>query len=94
MFLAACESEGTCLTLSMAATSTIEEIGIAAPESIRWFQVFVLHDREMTCRMVERAQHAGFTALVLTVDCAVHGKRYHDMRNQFALPPHLKSVLF
>ncbi|XP_070181239.1 2-Hydroxyacid oxidase 1-like isoform X2 [Littorina saxatilis] len=90
----ACESEGSCFCLSMAATSSVEEVGQAAPGCTRWFQVHVLKDRDMMRRMVQRAQRAGFTALVLTVDCAVHGKRYKDLRNQFSLPPHLKLSNF
>ena len=76
----------------MAATASVEEIKHAAPGCTRWFQAHVLQDREMMRRMVVRAERAGFSAVVLTVDCAVHGKRYKDLRNQFSLPPHLKSV--
>ena len=78
------------MTLSMTATSSLEEVGHATPDCTRWFQVHVLNDRDMMRRMVERAERAGFSALVLTVDCAVHGRRYKDLRNQLSLPPHLK----
>lgn len=89
----ACEAVGACMTLSMTATTSVEEIGSQVPGCLRWFQVHILRDREMTYRMVQRAEQAGFKALVLTVDCAVHGKRYKDLRNQFALPPHFKCVV-
>ena len=78
------------MTLSMTASSSLEEIGQAAPDCTRWFQVHVLNDRDVMRRMVERAERAGFSALVLTVDCPVHGTRYNEMRNQLSIPPHLK----
>ena len=74
----------------MAATSSVEEVGHVAPGCTRWFQLHVLYDRDMMRRMIERAERAGFSALVLTVDCAVHGRRHKDLRNQLSLPPHLK----
>ena len=46
----------------------------------------------MTQRMVERAERAGFSALVLTVDAQMFGKRLADVRNGFKLPPHLRWV--
>ncbi|XP_076464465.1 2-Hydroxyacid oxidase 1-like [Babylonia areolata] len=86
----ACEAEGLCFTLSMCASASVEEVGQAAPDCTRWFQVHVLHDRQMMQRMITRAERAGFTALALTVDCAVHGRRHKEKRNQFSMPPHLK----
>ena len=44
----------------------------------------------MTGRMVQRAEKAGFSALVLTVDAQLFGKRLADVRNEFKLPPHLR----
>lgn len=52
----------------------------------RWFQLYVYKDRGFTKSLVERAEVAGYTALVLTVDVPVLGQREADIRNHFHLP--------
>lgn len=46
--------------------------------------------REVTASLVRRAEAAGFSALVLTVDAPEFGIRRADVRNRFVLPPHLR----
>lgn len=46
--------------------------------------------REVTASLVRRAEAAGFSALVLTVDAPQFGIRRADVRNRFVLPPHLR----
>ena len=50
--------------------------------------------REVTKKLVARAENAGFKALVLTVDAPISGLRLADIRNKFVLPPHLKFANF
>ncbi|XP_043242582.1 peroxisomal (S)-2-hydroxy-acid oxidase GLO3-like [Amphibalanus amphitrite] len=90
----AAEAMGTIYTLSTISTSSIEEVAAAAPKAVKWFQLYVLKNRDMTQRMVERAESAGFSALVLTVDAQMFGKRLADVRNGFKLPPHLSLANF
>ena len=54
----------------------------------------LLQDREITKSLVHRAEAAGFTALVLTVDAPTFGRRLDDIRNDFKLPPHLNMANF
>ena len=65
---------------------TLEDIGRTGAEP-RWMQVFVYKDRGFTREMVERAQAAGYSALVLTTDNQLLGNRERDIRNGFAIPP-------
>ncbi|MGW1278691.1 alpha-hydroxy acid oxidase [Streptomyces tsukubensis] len=51
-----------------------------------WLQVYCLRDRSTTRRLIERAEEAGFEALVLTVDTPHMGRRLRDLRNGFRLP--------
>jgi len=76
---------GIPFTLSTAATVSIEEIADKAPGRL-WFQLYVLHDREFTDRLVQRAYAAGYEALVVTVDLPVGGKRERDTHNGLVLP--------
>jgi L-lactate dehydrogenase (cytochrome)/(S)-mandelate dehydrogenase len=52
-------------------------------------------DRGLTRSFAERAQAAGYRALVLTVDNQVLGQRERDLRNGFVIPPRVswRSVL-
>ena len=84
----AAAAAGTAFCLSHGSTCTIEELaaGGAAP---RWMQVFMFRDRGMTRSFAERAQAAGYDALVLTTDNQVLGNRERDIRNGFSIPPRL-----
>lgn len=53
------------------------------------FQLYVTKDRAFCESLVQRAESAGYQALVVTVDVPVLGKREADERTGFALPPGL-----
>jgi isopentenyl diphosphate isomerase/L-lactate dehydrogenase-like FMN-dependent dehydrogenase len=65
---------------------SVEEVADAAPDAVRWFQVYVVRDRGWTAELVARAAAAGYRALVLTVDVPLLGTRLRDLRNDFRLP--------
>jgi len=48
-----------------------------------WFQLCIQPDRGFTEELVRRAEAAGCTALVLSVDSPVFGRRERDLRNGF-----------
>jgi 4-hydroxymandelate oxidase len=81
-------AQGTVMTLSTLATTSIEEVARAATGPL-WFQLYVYKDRGATEAVVARAEAAGCRALVLTVDAPMLGTRERDVRNRFALPPGL-----
>jgi 4-hydroxymandelate oxidase len=82
---------GTIMTLSTLATTSIEDLAAAA-SAPWWFQLYVYRDRGATRDLVQRAEAAGCSALVLTVDAQVWGVRERDVRNRFSLPPGLKVL--
>jgi len=71
--------------LSTMATASIERIAREAGGRL-WFQAYVLKQRVQTMRLMERAQAAGYEALMITADVPVGGKRERDLRNDFAIP--------
>ena len=73
--VAFCES-----TLSIC---SIEEVAAAAQRP-PWFQLYVMRDRGYAEELMARAHAAGVRTLVLTVDLAVVGHRYRDVRNGLA----------
>jgi 4-hydroxymandelate oxidase len=66
---------GSLMTVSSNAGRTFGEIGaVGAPW---WMQVYVLRDRGLTAAMIRRACAAGATALVLTADTPVVGRKHN-----------------
>jgi L-lactate dehydrogenase (cytochrome) len=49
-----------------------------------WFQLYMLKDRGVVSAMLDRAWAQGVRTMVFTVDLAVLGTRYRDIRNGFA----------
>jgi L-lactate dehydrogenase (cytochrome) len=84
----AAKEAGTVFTLSTHASCSIEEVAREAP-GLLWFQLYVWRNRDLTRSFVDRAQAAGYQALVLTVDVPVLATRERDLHNGFTLPPRL-----
>ncbi|KAK7359470.1 hypothetical protein VNO77_01430 [Canavalia gladiata] len=84
----AASAAGTIMTLSSWGTSSVEEVASTGP-SIRFFQLYVLKDRNVVAQLVKRAERAGFKAIALTVDTPILGRREADIKNRFTLPQHL-----
>ena len=80
---------GTVLIVSTLATTRLEDVAAAAPDGVRWMQMYLQRDRGASADLVARAVAAGYRALVLTVDLPVAGMRRRDERNGFTLPPGL-----
>ncbi len=81
----AAEKHGIPFTLSSSGTASIEAVAKASSGRL-WFQAYVLRNQDFFWKMIERAEHAGFEALVITVDLPVGGKRERDFRNHFSVP--------
>jgi 4-hydroxymandelate oxidase len=79
---------GITMILSTLSTTDVEDVVSVATGPI-WFQLYMYCDRGATKALVERAEAAGCSALVLTVDAPLLGRRERDVRNRFRLPPEL-----
>lgn len=86
----AAAKQGVTMVVSTSATYTLEDIAQSAPEGKRWFQLYMDKDRKVARALVERAEAAGYQALVLTVDRPLLGRREADLRNEFRLLPGLE----
>jgi (S)-mandelate dehydrogenase len=85
MLARAARAAGIPYTLATPATASIEEIAEQAGGRL-WFQLYVLKNRELRMKLLERARAAGYEVLLVTVDLAVGGKRERDLRNDFVAP--------
>ncbi|XP_078484215.1 2-Hydroxyacid oxidase 1-like [Ciona intestinalis] len=78
---------------SIWATTSIEDVTAAAPDAIRWFQLYIYKDREITKQLVKRAERLGYRGFFLSVDTPVFGVPY-GLRTTFSLPPNLSYENF
>ncbi|XP_065907378.1 2-Hydroxyacid oxidase 1-like isoform X2 [Dysidea avara] len=88
----AASSMNTCMILSTWSTTSIEEVAQANGSGLRWFQLYVFKDKSVTVDLVQRAEMAGYKAIVITVDTSRVGKKLADDRNRFNLLSHLHRV--
>ena len=73
------------LGLSTMASSSIEATAERAGDRA-WFQLYVGESETVAMRLLERAENAGYTHLILTVDVPVIGVRPREQRNGFRSP--------
>ncbi|MES2791585.1 MAG: alpha-hydroxy acid oxidase [Planctomycetota bacterium] len=79
----AAAAAGTVYGVSSSVGHSVEEVA-AASAGPKWFQLYVPKDRAVARRLVERAERAGYQAIILTVDLGEW--KDADRRNKFSLP--------
>ena len=89
-----CEENNLVYNLSTMGTTSSKEIGEQVPNVRRWFQLYLWRDRSQSLKFIEEAQAAGFEGLMLTVDTAVGGIKWRDMRNGLTVPPKIGLKTF
>ncbi len=76
----AAQEAGIAFCESTVSICGVEEVTTATSQP-PWFQLYVMRDRSNTERLIAKAAAANCPVLVLTVDLAVVGARYRDVRN-------------
>jgi lactate 2-monooxygenase len=74
-------SSGVPMVLSGAATHSLEDV--AATGCPRWYQLYWPNDRELCASFVARAESAGYSAIVVTLDTLTLGWRPRDLRSAY-----------
>jgi len=85
----AAQAMGIPFTMSTLSICSIEDVAQAVGKPF-WFQLYVMKDRGFVRSLIERADAAQCSALVLTVDLQILGQRHCDVKNGLAVPPSLK----
>ncbi|MEX0387297.1 alpha-hydroxy acid oxidase [Spiribacter onubensis] len=80
-----CKRHNLPYVASSAASTTLEALAEAA-DGNGWFQLYVSSDDDVTEGLIQRAEAAGYTTLIVTADVPAAGKRDRDIRNQLAVP--------
>lgn len=84
----AAERFGVPFTLSTMSICSIEDVAEHTTAPF-WFQLYVMQDEDFVDRLIQRAQAAKCSALVLTLDLQILGQRHSDLRNGLSAPPRL-----
>jgi len=82
----AAASLGLPFVMSTMSSRSMEEVAQRAAkvaESPRWFQLYWGKNPELTASMLQRAEHAGYSALVVTLDTNILGWRERDLRHGY-----------
>ncbi len=84
----AAQAFGIPFCLSTMSICSIEDVKAATKQPF-WFQQYLMRDRGFNQELMDRAQIAGCSALVLTLDLQVQGERRRDPKNGLTIPPRL-----
>ena len=82
---------GTLFVSPTGSTKTMEDVAGAIKDSPRWFQLYFNKNPEINKQLLQRAERAGYSAIVLTVDLPVLGIRDRNVRNSFTLTTDLNQ---
>ena len=85
----AARATGVPLVLSTVSSKTLEEVAEANGDSPRWFQLYWPADDEVTRSFLKRAEHAGYSAIVVTLDTKMLAWRERDLERAYL--PFLKA---
>lgn len=87
----ACSVLETGMVVSTLASHTLESVA-SELNGVKWFQLYYQQDRDFTLSLVRRAEAAGYSALMVTVDAPLHGIRNRAQRAGFELPAGVEAV--
>jgi lactate 2-monooxygenase len=79
----AARTAGVPMILSTAASTAMEEVAAANGDGQRWYQLYWPKDRAITASLLGRAEAAGYSVLVVTLDTRALAWRPRDLDNGY-----------
>ncbi|MBY7144810.1 lactate 2-monooxygenase [Virgibacillus sp. NKC19-3] len=79
----ACVQMGVPYIASSASTQPMEEIAAAMGDAPKWFQLYWSKDPDVTASFLQRAEKAGYSAIVVTLDTPMLAWREYDLKNVY-----------
>jgi lactate 2-monooxygenase len=71
------------MVLSTASSKTIEDVATHSGSGQRWFQLYWPAKQELAVSFVQRAEKAGYSAIVVTLDTYLLAWRERDLQNAY-----------
>lgn len=81
---------GACMVLSTLSSVSLEEVAEHVDQ--RWFQLYWQASRDHTLHLLKRAEAAGYSAVVLTLDASVQTPSLRAQRAGFRFPANLHAA--
>ena len=81
---------GLPLITSTASATPLEEVAVANGDAARWYQLYWPNDDQLAASLVRRAEAAGYSAIVLTVDNYLPGWKPRDLQQAYL--PFLEGI--
>ncbi len=81
---------GLPLITSTASATPLEEVAVANGDGARWYQLYWPNDDQLAASLVRRAEAAGYSAIVLTVDNYLPGWKPRDLQQAYL--PFLEGI--
>jgi isopentenyl diphosphate isomerase/L-lactate dehydrogenase-like FMN-dependent dehydrogenase len=79
----AAASLGISLALSTLSSYSLEDVAKAMSDVPRWFQLYPPKDLDLAKSLIRRAEAAGYSAILITVDTRQIGYRWRDLREAY-----------
>ncbi|WP_047865952.1 alpha-hydroxy-acid oxidizing protein [Rubrobacter aplysinae] len=79
----ACAATGAVPVLSTVSSNTMEEVAAGLGDTPRLFQLYPSSDPEIVKSLLSRAEAAGYSAVVVTLDTTILGFRERDLENAY-----------
>lgn len=79
----AAAKEGITYILSNVSTYSMEEVAKEMGDAPRWFQLYPPKDPDLAKSLLQRAEAAGYSAIVVTLDSTLLGWRETDLHNGY-----------
>src|SRR5258708_1262371 len=79
----AAASLGLPFALSTVSSRSIEEVANSAGNATRWFHLYWGNNPELTASMLQRAERAGYKALLVTLDTSMLAWRERDLQHAY-----------
>lgn len=86
----AAEATDTLMTVSSLSSLSLEEIATSTT-SEKWFQLYWQCTRKNSLTLLRRAEEAGYSTIVITVDVPINGLRRRIQRAGFSVPKEVES---
>ncbi|GMA09358.1 lactate oxidase [Tetragenococcus halophilus subsp. flandriensis] len=80
------EYGGSIMSISAYSSVSFEDIEKGLQGNNRWFQIYMSDDKEVNKNVIDEAKAVGASAIILTADTNVDGRRERNIRNKFIYP--------
>ena len=85
------DAADACMVVSTHASTDLYELARDA-DGRRWFQLYFQPQQAATETLLQRAESAGYSAIVVTLDVALQAPSLQALRAGFRMPAHLRGV--